>query len=89
MDIELATEIANRLGMKMKFVLGDWQQCKTMIKDGEADVLFGLEIFADTSKTTALKTIPVSHDAIKIYSREKILDVGSLYGEIPFPTVQS
>ena len=81
LDIELATEIANRLGMKMKFVLGDWQQCKTMIKDGEADVLLGLEIFADTSKTTTLKTIPVSHDAIKIYSREKILDVGSLYGK--------
>jgi signal transduction histidine kinase/CheY-like chemotaxis protein len=81
LDIELATEIANRLGMKMKFVLGDWQQCKAMIQNGEADVLLGLEIFADTSKTTTLKTIPVTHDSIKIYSRKKILDVGSLYGK--------
>ena len=80
-DIEIATEIANRMGMKMKFVLGDWQQCKAMIKNEEADVLLGLEIFADSSKTSTVKTIPVSHDTLKIYGKNSILDVGSLYGK--------
>lgn len=81
LDIELAAEIANRMGVKMQFKLGDWQQCKAMIQSGEADVLLGLEIFADESKTSTLKTLPISHDAIKIYGKENILDVGSLYGK--------
>lgn len=66
LDTELAAEIANRMGMKRQFKLGDWQQCKAMIQSGEADVLLGLEIFADKRKTSTLKTIPISHDAIKI-----------------------
>jgi len=81
LDIELATEIANRMGRRMEFMLGDWQQCKAMIRSGDADILLGLEIFADESRTSTLKTIPISHDAIKIYGRTKISDVGSLYGK--------
>ncbi len=81
LDIELATEIANRMGRRMKFILGNWQQCKNMIRSGEADILLGLEIFADEGRTSTLKTIPVSHDSIKIYGRSRISDVGSLYGK--------
>ena len=39
-----------------------------------------MEIFADESKTSTLKTIPVAHDEIKIYGREAISDIGSLSG---------
>ena len=81
LNIELATEIANRMGKKVRMELGTWPECKVMIRSSRADVLLGLEIFADESKTSTLKTIPISHDAIKIYGKEKILDVGSLYGK--------
>jgi len=81
LSIELATEIANRMGMKANFSLDNWQQCKALIKSGKADVLLGLEIFADASRTTTLKTLPVSHDAILIYGKKAILDAGSLYGK--------
>lgn len=80
MDIELATEIANRMHKKVKILLGDWQTCKSMIQSDQADILLGLEIFADESKTSTLKTIPVAHDEIKIYGREAISDIGSLSG---------
>ena len=79
LDIELATEIANRMHKKVKIVLGDWPTCKSMIKSSKADVLLGLEIFADESKTSTIKTIPVSHDALKIYGKKSIKTVGSLY----------
>jgi signal transduction histidine kinase/ActR/RegA family two-component response regulator len=81
LNIELATEIANRMNKKVRIVLGTWPQCKQRIKSGEADVLLGLEIFADSSKTSTLKTIPISHDTIKIYGKDTITDVGSLYGK--------
>ena len=79
LDIELATEIANRMNKKVKIVLGDWPTCKSMIQSSKADVLLGLEIFADESKTSTIKTIPVSHDALKIYGKKSIKNVGSLY----------
>jgi len=81
LNIELATEIANRMGKKVRIELGTWPECKAMIQSSEADVLLGLEIFADESKTSTLKTIPISHDEIKIFGKDKILNVGSLYGK--------
>ena len=79
LDVEIATEIANRMHKKVRLLFGNWQECKARIQSGEADVLLGLEIFADESKTSTLKTLPVSHDAIRVYGREKIKDAGSLY----------
>jgi signal transduction histidine kinase/ActR/RegA family two-component response regulator len=81
LNIELATEIANRMGKKVRVELGTWPECKAMIQSSEADVLLGLEIFADESKTSTLKTIPISHDEIKIFGKDKISNVGSLYGK--------
>lgn len=43
--IELATEVANRLGMKPEFKTGEWLECRKMLTEKEADVLLGLEIF--------------------------------------------
>jgi len=81
LDIEFATELANRMHRKVRILFGNWPQCKAMIRSGRADVLLGLEIFADESKTSTLKTIAITHDAIKIYGRRRIQDVGSLYGK--------
>ena len=81
LNIELATEIANRMHKRAVIVLGDWPQCKQMIRSSKADVLLGLEIFADESKTSTLKTIPISHDEIKIYGKKALPDAASLYGK--------
>ncbi len=81
LNVEIATEIANRMGRKAVILTGNWQECKAMIKSSQADVLAGLEIFADESKTSTLKTIPISHDSIKVYGKTAINDVGSLSGK--------
>jgi signal transduction histidine kinase/ActR/RegA family two-component response regulator len=81
LNIEFATELANRMHKKARILFGNWPQCKAMIKSGRADVLLGLEIFADESKTSTLKTLSITHDAIKIYGKKRILDIGSLYGK--------
>ena len=81
LNIELATELANRMNRRIEIRMGDWPECKRLIKSSEADVLLGLEIFADESKTSTLKTIPVSHDEIRIYGKNALPDAGSLYGK--------
>ena len=43
MDVEIAYELANRLGMCPRIEFGTWSECKEKIKSGEADILLGLK----------------------------------------------
>jgi len=44
--IEIMTEVANRLGMRLEFKTGEWLECRAMLENKTADVLLGLEIFS-------------------------------------------
>lgn len=44
MDAELAVELGNRLGKKVDIKLYDWETCKEMIKNGDADIILGLNL---------------------------------------------
>lgn len=77
--IEIATEAANRLGMKPVFKSGKWLDCRKMLTDGDADVLLGLEIFSNMEGT--LRTIPICSDELKVYGKNTIDSAAALTGK--------
>lgn len=44
MDADIAIELGNRLGKKAKLELYDWETCKEMMKNGQADLILGLNL---------------------------------------------
>lgn len=81
MDVELAYELANRLEMHPHIEFGTWSECKEKIKNKEADVLLGIEIFVDGSGTGTLKSIPVGTDTLSIIGKNSIDDAAALSGK--------
>lgn len=79
MDIELAIEIANRLGVKPEFATGDWPHCRRMLTEKKVDVLLGLEVFSNMPGV--LKTIPVDTDRMQIFGKDEIENFSSLAGK--------
>lgn len=75
-DVEVIIEAANCLGVRPEIVFSDWITARNTLTEGNADVILGLEIFSDMEGV--LKTIPISHDGIHVYGREKIEDAAAL-----------
>ena len=76
--IEIVTEAANRLGMQVEFQTGEWLECRSMLAEGDADVLLGLEIFSNMEGT--LRTIPLCSDELCVYGRETVDSAATLAG---------
>ena len=77
--IEIVTEAANRLGMQVEFKTGEWLECRSMLANGDADVLLGLEIFSNMEGT--LRTIPLCSDELCVYGRETVDSAAALAGK--------
>ena len=77
--IEIVTEAANRLGVKITFQTGEWLECRAMLEDGRADVLLGLEIFSNMEGT--LRTIPICSDELRVYGPDTIDSAAALAGK--------
>lgn len=77
--IEIATEAANRLGMRLEFKTGEWLQCREMLENGQADVLLGLEIFSNMKGT--LRTIPMCSDQLCVYGKKTLNSAAGLAGK--------
>ena len=76
--IEIVTEAANRLGMQVEFQTGEWLECRSMLANGDADVLLGLEIFSNMEGT--LRTIPLCSDELCVYGKEAVDSAAALAG---------
>lgn len=76
--IEIVTEAANRLGMQVEFQTGEWLECRSMLANGDADVLLGLEIFSNMEGT--LRTIPLCSDELCVYGKEAVNSAATLAG---------
>lgn len=76
--IEIVTEAANRLGMQVEFKTGAWPECRSMLANGDADVLLGLEIFSNMEGT--LRTIPLCSDELCVYGKEAVDSAATLAG---------
>ena len=76
--IEIVTEAANRLGMQVEFQTGEWLECRSMLAEGDADVLLGLEIFSNMEGT--LRTIPLCSDELCVYGKETVDSAATLAG---------
>ena len=79
MNVELALEMANRLGVKPELETGDWPECRRMMDERRVDVLMGLEVFSNMQGV--LKTIPVDSDRMKIFGKKYINNFGELAGK--------
>ena len=77
--IEIITEAANRLGVRLEFKTGEWLECRQMLTDGDADVLLGLEIFSNMEGT--LRTIPICSDELLVYGRTPVDSAAALAGK--------
>ena len=77
--IEIVTEAANRLGMRLEFKTGEWLQCREMLENGQADVLLGLEIFSNMKGT--LRTIPMCSDQLCVYGKKTLNSAAGLAGK--------
>ena len=77
--IEIVTEAANRLGMQVEFQTGEWLECRSMLANGDADVLLGLEIFSNMEGT--LRTIPLCSDELCVYGKETVDSAAALAGK--------
>lgn len=78
-DIEIAVEVANRLGMRPQVVFTDWLTARNTIAKGEADIILGLEIFSNMQGMD--KTIPILHDQLKVYGKNAASDAAALAGK--------
>lgn len=76
LDVELINEIANQLGMKSQITFTDWQNCKKLLQNKEADLILGLEIFSHMNGV--LKTVPTSKDTLAIFGKTKIHNIAEL-----------
>lgn len=76
--IEIVTEAANRLGMQVEFKTGAWLECRSLLANGDADVLLGLEIFSNMEGT--LRTIPLCSDELCVYGKEAVNSAATLAG---------
>ncbi|WP_461879019.1 ATP-binding protein [Fusicatenibacter sp.] len=77
--IEIITEAANRLGMRLEFKTGEWLKCREMLENGDADVLLGLEIFSNMEGT--LRTIPMCSDQLCVYGKKTLNSAAGLAGK--------
>lgn len=78
-DIEVAIEIANRLGMKPEFFFTDWITARNTLNSGNANIILGLEIFLNMKGV--LKTSPIVNDQLYVYGKSKVTDAAALYGK--------
>ncbi len=76
LDVELINQIANELGMKAQITFTDWQNCKKLLQDKDADLILGLEIFSHMNGV--LKTVPASKDSLSIFGKQKIQNIAEL-----------
>lgn len=76
MNVELALEMANRLGVKPELETGDWPKCRSLMDERRVDVLMGLEVFSNMQGV--LKTIPVDSDRMKVFGKQRIDNFGML-----------
>lgn len=79
MNVELAMEMANRLGMKPELETGDWPECRRLMDERRVDALMGLEVFSNMQGV--LKTIPVDSDRMRVFGKKPIDSFGTLAGK--------
>lgn len=79
MNVELALEMANRLGVKPELATGDWPECRRLMDERRVDALMGLEVFSNMQGV--LKTIPVDSDKMKVFGKSRIDNFGTLAGK--------
>ena len=77
--IEIGIEIANQLGMKAEFVTGTKQGAYSLMKSGRVDAFIGADLFGDANNPEIAMTIPVSHDFLRVYSKNTVNELSSLY----------
>ncbi len=80
LDVELITEVANRLKMNLELTLSDWNDVQAGLHDGTYDVILNMESNAILRDDNLIGTIPTDEKQYVVYGKQKVSYVGELYG---------
>lgn len=80
LDVELVTEVANRLEMNLDLTLLDWKEAQEGLIDGTYDVILNMESNAVLRDDKIIGTIPTDEKQYVVYGKESVRRVGELYG---------
>ena len=81
LDVELITEIANRLGMNLDLKLLPWTEANELFRSGEADAFLNMEADSVAKEGSGMiSTIPTTEKQYVIYGRKSVSSVPELYG---------
>ncbi len=81
MDVELITEVANRLHMNLDLQLLDWDEAQRRLMTGEADVILNMEIKRVDGDSGMIATMPVDEKEYVVYGPDKVSGIGGLVGK--------
>ena len=80
LDVELANELANRLGMNLELTLVSWSDANEMLRDGRADMIMNFETDLVTADSGLIASIPTTEKEYVVYGRDQVHSVAELYG---------
>lgn len=76
-DIECINDVANRMGINLDLRLMTWNRAVDAVKNGDADVIMGLESISNRNDGLMITSI-VADDAFVVYGKEPISGVEEL-----------
>jgi len=77
-DIELVTELANRLGYNLELTLMNWNDAVQMIQEKKADLILGCD-WQDTAVMDCNFTIPTFEEKFVVFQEEPLRSFSELY----------
>jgi len=79
-EIELLYLIANRMGVNVEINLMDWQSCNVAVRNGEADMILGLDYRRGGYEGLVLSRA-IINDSFVCFGRDNFYNVSELYGK--------
>lgn len=80
MDVELITEIANRLQMNLDLKLLPWPEANRRFLEGQADLIMNMESDLIINNPNIIATLPTTEKQYVVYGQNPISSVAELYG---------
>lgn len=81
LDVEMITEIANRLHMNLDLKLLEWPDALNTFMTGKADAMLNVETDTVINNPSLIATLPTAEKQYVVYGREEISSVPELYGK--------
>ena len=79
-DVELITELANRLEMNLDLQLMDWTTANQYFLSEKADIIMNMDADLIVNNPNIIATLPIAEKQYVVYGHKPIYHVADLYG---------